>query len=146
MRNININFRNNTIELSSTFAKNASNYGTDDYNKLMNAKRDFPDFTIAVMKAPKKNNVSKGWDLEKMEKYIIEKSGIKSEQMATFKEMCGDSDDKFAARASYGEIRYWFFTAYPELENPRAKIDEIMKKAREEREARKRAEAEDAAA
>lgn len=42
MKNININFQKQTIEMTKTFANSASNYGSEAYNELMNAKRDFP--------------------------------------------------------------------------------------------------------
>lgn len=41
MKNININFQKQTIEMTKTFANSASNYGSEAYNELMNAKRDF---------------------------------------------------------------------------------------------------------
>lgn len=63
MKNISFNFQKNTIEISATFAKTASIYGSDAYIELMNARRDFPTFTIKVVKnAAKKHQAFKRFD------------------------------------------------------------------------------------
>lgn len=140
MKNITINFKNNTIEISSTFAKNASNYGSEAYNALMNAKRDFPTYTVVTVKPTKKNSISfKGLDLKYMEKYITNKSGADSEQMKTFKTLCGNTDDELAARVSFGEIKVWFLNEHPEIEDARKNVEEIIAKAKKAREDKKNA-------
>ena len=141
MKNININFQKQTIEMTKTFANSASNYGSEAYNELMNAKRDFPSYTVTIVKtASKKKDSFKGLNLQYMKKYITEKSGAESEQMATFNLLCGNTDDELAARASFGEIKMWFLDTYPEIKNfhesraDRIKaIKEKQKKAAEEK-------------
>ena len=136
MKNISFNFQKNTIEISATFAKTASIYGSDAYIELMNARRDFPTFTIKVVKnAAKKNQAFKGLDQNYMKKYITDKSGAESEQMETFKILCGETESDFAAKASFGEIKMWFLNTYPEVGNGRKKIDEILAKTREAKKA-----------
>ena len=66
-------------------------------------------------------------------------SGAESEQMATFNLLCGNTDDELAAKASFGEIKMWFLTQYPEIEKARQNIDEIIAKAKEARIAAKAA-------
>lgn len=105
MKNININFQKQTIEMTKTFANSASNYGSEAYNELMNAKRDFPSYTVTIVKTASKKDSFKGLNLKYMEKYITEKSGVESEQMATFNLLCGNTDDELAAKASFGEIK-----------------------------------------
>ena len=140
MRNININFQKQTIEMTKTFANSASNYGSEAYNELMNAKRDFPSYTVTIVKtASKKKDSFKGLNLQYMKKYITEKSGADSEQMKDFNLLCGNTDDELAAKASFGEIKMWFLTQYPEIEKARQNIDEIIAKAKEARIASKAA-------
>ena len=92
MKNININFQKQTIEMTKTFANSASNYGSEAYNELMNAKRDFPSYTVIIVKTASKKDSFKGLNLKYMEKYITEKSGVESEQMATFNLLCGNTE------------------------------------------------------
>jgi len=140
MKNININFQKQTIEMTKTFANDASNYGSEAYNELMNAKRDFPSYTVSIVKAAsKKKDSFKGLNLKYMEKYITDHSGAASEQMATFNLLCGNTNDELAAKASFGEIKMWFLTQYPEIEKARQNIDEIIAKAKEARIAAKAA-------
>lgn len=139
MKNININFQKQTIEMTKTFANSASNYGSEAYNELMNAKRDFPSYTVTIVKTASKKDSFKGLNLKYMEKYITEKYGVESEQMATFNLLCGNTDDELAAKASFGEIKMWFLTQYPEIEKARQNIDEIIAKAKEARIAAKAA-------
>ena len=140
MKNININFQKQTIEMTKTFANSASNYGSEAYNELMNAKRDFPSYTVTIVKtASKKKDSFKGLNLQYMKKYITEKSGADSEQMKDFNLLCGNTDDELAAKASFGEIKMWFLTQYPEIEKARQNIDEIIAKAKEARIAAKAA-------
>lgn len=112
--------------MTKTFANSASNYGSEAYNELMNAKRDFPSYTVTIVKTASKKDSFKGLNLKYMEKYITEKSGVESEQMATFNLLCGNTDDELAAKASFGEIKMWFLTQYPEIEKARQNIDEII--------------------
>lgn len=53
----NINFQKQTIEMTKTFANSASNYGSEAYNELMNAKRDFPSYTVSIVKAASKKRI-----------------------------------------------------------------------------------------
>jgi len=134
MRNININFQKQIIEMTKTFANDASNYGSEAYNELMNAKRDFPSYTVTIVKtASKKKDSFKGLNLQYMKKYITEKAGTDSEQMKDFNLLCGNTDDELAAKASFGEIKMWFLTQYPEIEKARQNVDEIIAKAKEAR-------------
>ena len=111
MRNININFQKQTIEMTKTFANSASNYGSEAYNELMNAKRDFPTYTVTIVKTASKKDSFKGLTLKYMEKYIAEKSGVESEQMATFNLLCGNT---IAAKIIAMRLDLWklFFTRY----------------------------------
>lgn len=137
MKNIQINFANNTIEITKNFSKEASYYGSEAYNELMGAKRDFPTYTVIVKAAPKrKANAYKGLNYEYMKKYIIKNSGEESEQMKDFNTLCGNTDEEFAVKASFGKVKKWFLATYPEIEESRERVNEIIAKAKEEREAK----------
>ena len=126
----------NAIILTKSEARNAGKPGTEEYAELMNLKRDFPNFPIKNAAASKKSNRIKGLDYDYMEKYI---KNHKSELLAEFYELCGKDETgkkkELAAAATYGEVKMWFLTNFPEFETMGDKVNEIVEKARKEREA-----------
>lgn len=140
MKNIKINFANNTIEISAKFAKAASEYGSSEYRELMAAKNDFPTFTVSVSKpATKKNNSFKGLTTAYMEEYIKGHDDEDGTIMNEFKTLRGKNGSEISATATYGEIKMWFLNTYPEFEKTRSDIEDIMKRVKAERESRKAA-------
>ena len=43
-----INFSSKTIEVTKTFANKASRFGTEEYQMLVTAMQDLPDFKIVI--------------------------------------------------------------------------------------------------
>ncbi|MBP3941532.1 MAG: hypothetical protein J6D00_08610 [Christensenellaceae bacterium] len=130
MTNIRINYENNTIEIGSKFAKDASKFGSEQYKELKEARTDFPAFEVKVIKnTVKRNDTFKGLTIAYMEKYISlhnEDGSI----MTEFNILRGkvENEDELTAKASYGEIKKWFLAKYPEIKEARNEIVEIMKK------------------
>ena len=69
MTNITINYKKNTLEITKSFEKKASAYGSREYNELANVRKEFPDFRI-VVKAAKTKSTFKGMDYDFMREYI----------------------------------------------------------------------------
>jgi hypothetical protein len=72
-----------------------------------------------------------------MAKYIKDHD---DEQQTIWKEFCElrgmDENGKkkeLASAASFGELRMWFLSRFPEIENMSASVDAILAKARKER-------------
>ena len=139
MKNITINFAAQTIEMTQSFANAASKYGSSAYMELISIKRDFPHFEVTTIKPSKKVNAFKGLDINFMEEYISGKDGAESDEMKEFNILRGKTDDKFAAKATFGEIKVWFLAKYPEFENARANIDAIVAQAKETHKQRNKA-------
>ena len=139
MKNITINFAAQTIEMTQSFANAASKYGSSAYMELISIKRDFPDFKQSIIKPTKKVNSFKGLDIAFMEKYITNHDDNEGSKMKVFNTLRGETNDEFAAKASYGEIKMWFLTQYPEFENARADIDAIVAQAKEAHKQQKKA-------
>ena len=51
-----LNYNAKTIELTSTEMKNAMNYGSDAYNALQAARRDYPNFKVVEVKSKRNKN------------------------------------------------------------------------------------------
>ena len=79
-------------------------------------------------------------DINYMENYIKSK---KPELLETFYELRGlDANGKkveLAAAATYGEIKMWFLTQFPEIEKLGKNVNKIIEEARKAREAQKEA-------
>lgn len=115
---VRINRNNRTIEVTKSFDKAASRFGTDEYTALQQVRKDYPDFAIVVKTVRTKADHFAGLTYDFMEKYIASHDNA-DENMATFMDLRGKSDEAqfFGVDAlSYGEIKKWFFKNYPEIE------------------------------
>ena len=107
-----------TIEVTKSFDKAASRFGTDEYLALQQVRKDYPDFAIVVKTVRTKADHFAGLTYDFMEKYITSHDNA-DENMATFMDLRGKSEEAqlFGVEAlSYGEIKTWFFKTYPEIE------------------------------
>ena len=138
---MNANLMTKKIEMSKTEAKAAGKPNTTEYNTLLELMKNFPGFQIEIVKsAAKKVDRFKGLDTNYMENYI---KSHKPELLETFYELRGlDADGKrveLAAAATYGEIKMWFLTQFPEIEKLGENVNKIIEEARKAREAQKKA-------
>ncbi len=67
---VRINRNSRTIEVSKSFDKAASRFGTREYEALQQVRKDYPDFTIMVKTVRTKADHFKGLTYDFMEKYI----------------------------------------------------------------------------
>ena len=107
-----------TIEVTKSFDKAASRYGSEAYNALQQVRKDYPDFAVVVKTVRTKADHFKGLTYDFMEKYIASHDDAET-RMAAFNDLRATSDEAVAfgaEAASYGEIRAWFFKQYPEIE------------------------------
>ena len=85
----------------------------------------------------KKVDHFKGLTYEYMENYIKDN---RESLLSIFYALCGRDEEgnkvKLAAAASYGEVRMWFLTEFPEIEQMSADVKEIIKETRKTRENR----------
>ena len=138
---MNANLFSRKIEMTKTEAKAAGKPNTTEYNTLLELMKNFPGFPIEIVKsAAKKVDRFKGLDTNYMENYI---KSHKPELLETFYELRGlDADGKrveLAAAATYGEIKMWFLTQFPEIEKLGENVNKIIEEARKAREAQKKA-------
>ena len=129
-------FAREVIELSAKEAREAENYGSPAYLALMDAKSQFPTFSVGTKTKKKNAGAFKGMNREFMKKHIKANPKEGRDLMAEFNELCGfDADGNkkpFAAVASVGELRMWFLNEYPEFNESRSRIDEILEKTRKD--------------
>ncbi len=146
---ISINYADRTIDLSASFAKAASIFGSAEYKTLTEAKRDFPTYTVNVVSSKRKNpSRFKNLTLEFIESYIRKHDDDNHSNLTEFAKLRGlrldgdklteYNDGEVRNAVPFLRIRSWFLETYRDkLESYDKEVDEILKKAREARAARK---------
>ena len=117
MSNITIDYKKSTIEITKSFEKQASVYGSQAYNELRTARAEFPTYRL-VIKANKSSSAFKGMDYDFMIAYI-EKHDNAEERKEEF-------DALRANNLSYGEIKQWFVSNYPVFQNCNTRAQWIL--------------------
>lgn len=140
MRNITINAKNNTIEITKAFNKMASIYGSDEYIMLREAKLDNPGFKVVVKNPKQKKESFKGLDYKYMKKYIEAHDDEEGTLMDQYEMLRGISEEAKATLvepASYFEVKEWFFMTFPEIEAFHKKREELLETIKKSKENRK---------
>lgn len=105
---------NKKLIMDSKFAKAQANVGSYEYNWLLDAHNNYPNYEI-IQKTIKKNSKKrtyKGLKYEFIEKYI---------------RLCGNAEENYEVYktlrllsecngSKYQTVRAWFFQTYPEVE------------------------------
>ena len=117
MSNITINYKNSTIEITKSFEKQASVYGSQAYNELREARAEFPSYRLAI-KANKSSSAFKGMDYDFMIEYI-EKHENAEQRKAEFVKLR-------ASGLTYGEIKQWFIDTYPVFEKCKTRAQWVL--------------------
>ena len=109
-----VDFANNTITLTKTFAQRAKNPSSTEFRELAKLHKNLPDFTItmrtAVITAEKETHG--GLTIEWMTDYI---KNYKDEvAVAEFEEV-----KKFYTKMPgyYGKVKAWFLKKYPKYQD-----------------------------
>ncbi len=148
MTSISINTKNRTIELSNTFAKAASLFGSEEYRQLQEARRDYPNYRVITVK---QKSTAKA-DFQKlsfsyMDEYVkkhIQTEDLKKEYL-NLRALDEDwNKDKGKEAADYQVIKDWFLNNFPEFEKFRADRLALLEKIKEDK--KKRLEARNPAA
>ena len=117
MSNITINYKKSTIEITKSFEKQASVYGSQAYNELREARAEFPTYRL-VIKANKSSSAFKGMDYDFMIEYI-KKHENAEQRKAEF-------DKLRASGLTYGEIKQWFVDTYPVFEKCKTRAQWVL--------------------
>lgn len=104
MSRITINYKKSTIEITKSFEKQASVFGSEAYNELCDARKEFPNYRL-VVKSSKSNSTFKGMDYDFMLEYISKHDDAEKHK-EELKKLCD-------SKLTYGEIKQWFVSVYP---------------------------------
>ncbi len=132
--NLKINAKNRTIEMSNTFAKTASIFGSDEYKDLQEVRRDYPNYRVVTVKqkgAGKADFANLSYDF--MDKYIADHDEC-GELMKEYRALRGL--DVNGVSEDYQTIKDWFLNTFPEFEKARSERQALLEKIKKEKEAR----------
>jgi len=107
-----VNFGMRTIEMTKKESKEAAKYGSDCYRELIDIKKDFPEFSVAIRELPRKRGV-KNPTYQKMEVYV-QKFGS-DEQKKQFEDIRGAAKETMDESCNaYRVVKEWFDKNFPE--------------------------------
>ncbi len=138
---MNANITTSTIYMTKTEAKAAGKVGTDAFKELKALRAEYPTFRIEV-KGTKSKDTMKGLTADYMEKFIearIAKNEDEADMdnLQVFYTLRGRDEEgnkvDFAPVVSYGELKMWFLTQYPEVEEMTKTVDDILAQAKAKR-------------
>ena len=108
-----INHENRTLVMDRTFAKAASFVGSNEYNLLQDARRDYPSYQVTLRSIKKKEDKEsyRGLTYKYMEDYIRSHANAAA-NMAEYHQQ------RLLAECHsirYPNIKKWFLAKYPEI-------------------------------
>ena len=114
MKNVlKVNHQNKTIVMDRTFAKKAEVVGSDEYNLLQTARRDYDTYSVIRHEIKKNPNKEcyRGLTYDYMRNYIMSHSSAEA-MIKKFDELLLLSE---CHSIRYPHIKKWFLEAYPEV-------------------------------
>ena len=115
-----VNDRKHALEITKTFSKKASMFGSLEYKELRNAKLQNPSYRVVIKSTPKKR-LEDRISMNDIEMYIFEHGGNNCVEMKALLELRGlivnedGSKTRVNESASFPAIKKWFFATYSEL-------------------------------
>ena len=115
-----IDFANDKIVMTTTFAKKCQNTASAEYAQLQSVRRDYPTFAVTTRKIKSNPNKEtyKGLTYSYMESYIKAHDDENKSIMAEYEMLRGRSQEAQEALAegcSYIEIKAWFLNKFPAI-------------------------------
>ena len=109
-----LNVAEGKIVITKVFQKKASVYGSNEYNVLVNLRRDLPDYQIEVKEIKKKENKKsyKGLNIDEMKRFINTRG---EEEEQAFEKVLLIAEGK---QGKYAMVKKWFLDNYKEIYVP----------------------------
>ena len=107
---VKINAVTSEITMSKSVATRASSINTDEYNQLLQATRDFPNFKVRVLSPKTRENKHKGLTMELMERLIWAMTNDSMKAIEGFEEVkkCYEGTN-----FHFSKLKAYFVSQYP---------------------------------
>ena len=102
-----VDFENETIEISKTFATAAQKIKTSAYKQLMEVRKAYPGFSIVIYatEITESKQKYKGLNFDEMRRCIIEWNGEGSANLSVL-------DKAIADKVPYPKVKQWYLGIY----------------------------------
>ena len=140
MNAITINAKSRTIDLSNTFAKAASIFGSEEYRQLQEARRDYPSYRVVTVKqkGTGKTEFAK-LSFKFMDEYV-QKHASDDTLKTEYRSLRGLDEnwqkDENGLAADFQIIKDWFLNAFPEFDRLYNERKALLEKIKTEKAAR----------
>lgn len=143
MYELTVDHKNKTITMTKRFEKLTRNFASDESKTLARAMRQYPHYKTEIRKI--KSNPDKmtykGLTYDVMKDYFTANKTERAQYLCDkLEEMRGRKDGKRDVTmqlCSYADIKAWFFTECPEIEEKNNAIRELCSKSKKESPAKK---------
>jgi len=132
MNPMKINHQTKTLELSKSFSKKASMYGSEEYNTLTAAKNDYPSYKILITASARRKakDSHKGLSYEYMEQYIKKQENHEKKLNEFYILTAKNVDKETVTPAHYTTVKKWFLQEFPEIREFQNKRDELIEETK----------------
>ena len=120
------NYERNEVVITKKENAAISNPRSEEFAELMTLRSQFPNLKV-VVRETKSRDCYKGLTEKVMAEYI-EKNGDE-EAKEEFNSLIG-KDSILADKVSYGELKMWFLSKFPEIEGFYTKRNDVLKTAK----------------
>jgi hypothetical protein len=127
-----INTKKRTIEISSKENKDAVQVGSEKYQLLQTARKDYPGFTVVIKKATRKKDEFAWLTKDAISNYVS-KYGT-DEQKENYSILCLtglDEKGHYYEAQPFFKIKKWFLKEFPGIKSNQETISNIYKAAAE---------------
>lgn len=116
-----INYKSKTIELTTSENKKSSKVGSDEYNVLLEVRKQNPGFEVVVIKRTVHRTARpmdrlKGLTFDYMTNYAQNHGSDKQKQELNEK-LKRNKDGLTVKSESYAKVRKWFLEQFPEIKS-----------------------------
>ena len=140
MNAIIISPKSHTIEMSNSFAKAASIFGSDEYNQLQIARRDYPNYRVVTVKQKGTGSAEFAkLSFKFMDKYVKDHANTdnRGNEYRSLRGLKADWEkDENGFAEEFQIIKDWFLNTFPEFEQAHKERVELLKKIKEEKKKR----------
>lgn len=126
------NLMKKVIEMSKSEANKAGVPTSNEFKTLQELRAAFPTYEVEIIQKTKARDTMRGLTENYMRRYIEKHDNEEGTIMSEFKTLCGEDGD-LSKKASYGELKQWFLSHFPNVEEMFKEKDRIMKAAKARR-------------
>lgn len=110
-----INFENRTITITKEYEKKARQYKSNEYNELMEIRKQNEGFKIIVGTCKRTASKNSKITLSDIKRYVQFHDDENKSLIKELEQMCHAKENGELHSSNFFEIKKWFFKKYPKV-------------------------------